>query len=95
MTVVFSGDGRRWNVFYHFVGAVPGSTSLQTALQRLLREMNLATVRGRGGRGVRGTRAGCAGWAGWAGFVRGREGRVDVMCGITGTGIVGGWGGWV
>ena len=38
------GDGKQWNVFYHFVGALPGSTSLQTTLQRLLKEINLVTV---------------------------------------------------
>lgn len=33
---------KKWNVFYHFVGALPGSTSLEGMLKRLLRELELA-----------------------------------------------------
>ncbi|KAI8786853.1 telomerase protein component 1 [Biomphalaria glabrata] len=31
----------KWRVFYHFVGAVPGSTSLEQMLKRLLRETGM------------------------------------------------------
>ncbi|ESO94433.1 hypothetical protein LOTGIDRAFT_232289 [Lottia gigantea] len=34
-------EGKPWHVFYHFVGAVPGSTSLEPMLKRLLREMEV------------------------------------------------------
>ncbi|XP_067678320.1 TPR repeat-containing protein DDB_G0287407-like [Haliotis asinina] len=34
--------GKAWHVFYHFVGAVPGSTSLEPMLKRLLREVEAA-----------------------------------------------------
>lgn len=44
MFLVRSGGGKPWYVFYHFVGAVPGSTSLQTTLQRLLKETGTCTV---------------------------------------------------
>lgn len=33
-------DGRSWHLFFHFVGALPGSTTLETMLKRLLREMD-------------------------------------------------------
>ncbi|CAH1783140.1 unnamed protein product, partial [Owenia fusiformis] len=32
-----------WHVFYHFVGAVPGSTELEKLLKRLLKEMGVET----------------------------------------------------
>ncbi|KAK6179484.1 hypothetical protein SNE40_011834 [Patella caerulea] len=35
------GEGKPWHVFYHFVGAVPGSTVLEPMLKRLLREMEV------------------------------------------------------
>jgi len=37
-------DGKNWHVFFHFVGAVPGSTSLEPMLKRLLREMDFINV---------------------------------------------------
>ena len=39
------GDKKGWHVFYHFVGAVPGSTDLKTMLSRLLKEANVVNVR--------------------------------------------------
>ena len=39
-----SGDQRPWHVFYHFVGAVPGSTELLGLLCRLLYEMKALPV---------------------------------------------------
>lgn len=33
-----------WTVFYHFVGAAPGSTDLGHVLQRFLRELELFKV---------------------------------------------------
>ncbi|KAL4235832.1 hypothetical protein ACF0H5_004222 [Mactra antiquata] len=33
-------DNKTWHLFCHFVGAVPGSTSLEPMLKRLLREMD-------------------------------------------------------
>ncbi|XP_059178256.1 TPR repeat-containing protein DDB_G0287407-like isoform X2 [Physella acuta] len=36
----FPGD-KSWRLFYHFVGAVPGSTSLEQMLKRLLRETGM------------------------------------------------------
>ena len=41
---VFSGGGTDWHVFYHFVGAVPGSTDLFSMLKRLLLEMEVVSV---------------------------------------------------
>ena len=42
---LFSSDGgKSWHVFYHFVGAVPGSTYLEPMLKRLLRETQVAKV---------------------------------------------------
>jgi len=41
---VFSGGRTRWHVFYHFVGAVPGSTELFAMLKRLLLEMSVVSV---------------------------------------------------
>ncbi|XP_072172518.1 telomerase protein component 1-like [Diadema setosum] len=35
------GGEKGWHVFYHFVGAVPGSTDLEMCLKRLLKELNL------------------------------------------------------
>ncbi|XP_074643679.1 TPR repeat-containing protein DDB_G0287407-like [Tubulanus polymorphus] len=32
-----------WRVFYHFVGAIPGSTDLERMLKRFLREMDIVT----------------------------------------------------
>lgn len=40
------GAGNNWHVFYHFVGAVPGSTELLLMLQRLLKELNMVNVSG-------------------------------------------------
>lgn len=37
-----SACGRKWHVYYHFVGAVPGSTTVEVMLKRLLREMDVA-----------------------------------------------------
>ena len=39
-----SGGDKGWHVFYHFVGAVPGSTELEIMLRRLLREMDAVNV---------------------------------------------------
>ncbi|CAH1785090.1 unnamed protein product [Owenia fusiformis] len=35
------GGSKGWHVFYHFVGAVPGSTELEKLLKRLLKEMGV------------------------------------------------------
>ncbi|XP_035690264.1 telomerase protein component 1-like [Branchiostoma floridae] len=35
------GGDTGWHVFYHFVGAIPGSTDLETVLKRLLRELDI------------------------------------------------------
>ena len=35
---------KNWLVFYHFVGAVPGSTELEALLKRLLVEMKVVDV---------------------------------------------------
>jgi hypothetical protein len=43
-TNCFSGSKTGWHVFYHFVGAVPGSTELLPMLQRLLKEIGAVTV---------------------------------------------------
>ncbi|CAG5132430.1 unnamed protein product [Candidula unifasciata] len=37
----FGDKAGKWRVFYHFVGAVPGSTSLEHMLKRLLRETGM------------------------------------------------------
>ena len=37
----FRAGKDKWNVFYHFVGAVPGSTELLLMLRRLLKEMEV------------------------------------------------------
>ncbi len=42
--ISFSGGNKPWYVFYHFVGAVPGSTALRKALQRLLLETDIVDV---------------------------------------------------
>ncbi|XP_033637129.1 telomerase protein component 1-like [Asterias rubens] len=34
------GGSTGWHVFYHFVGAVPGSTDMEKCLKRLLKELN-------------------------------------------------------
>ncbi len=39
------GGGQPWHVFYHFVGAVPGSTELERMLKRLLKELKVCDVR--------------------------------------------------
>ncbi|XP_033737542.1 LOW QUALITY PROTEIN: nephrocystin-3-like [Pecten maximus] len=36
-----STSGQKWHVFFHFVGAAPGSTCLEAMLKRLLREMEV------------------------------------------------------
>ena len=41
---LFSGGRPGWHVFYHFVGAVPGSTELFTMLKRLLLETSVVSV---------------------------------------------------
>ena len=38
------GGDSGWHVFYHFVGAVPGSTDLEKCLKRLLTEINAVNV---------------------------------------------------
>ncbi|KAH9495183.1 hypothetical protein Btru_018582, partial [Bulinus truncatus] len=38
---VFGDKATKWRVFYHFVGAVPGSTSLELMLKRLLKETGM------------------------------------------------------
>ncbi|RUS71321.1 hypothetical protein EGW08_020918 [Elysia chlorotica] len=38
----FGDRGEKWRLFYHFVGAVPGSSSLEQMLKRLLREMGMS-----------------------------------------------------
>ncbi|XP_019618300.1 PREDICTED: telomerase protein component 1-like [Branchiostoma belcheri] len=35
------GGDTGWHVFYHFVGAIPGSTDLENILKRLLRELDI------------------------------------------------------
>ena len=40
----FRSDGKSWHLFFHFVGAVPGSTSLEPMLKRLLREIDASNV---------------------------------------------------
>ena len=42
--VLCSGGQKGWHVFYHFVGAVPGSTELLGLLCRLLYEMKAVKV---------------------------------------------------
>ena len=39
------GGDKGWHVFYHFVGAVPGSTELEQMLRRLLKEIGVISVR--------------------------------------------------
>jgi len=39
-----SGGKQGWQVFYHFIGAVPGSTDLLSILRRLLFEMKAVPV---------------------------------------------------
>ena len=41
---VYSVGRTDWRVFYHFVGAVPGSTDLFSMLKRLLLEMEVVSV---------------------------------------------------
>lgn len=36
---VIRGSNKGWNVFYHFIGAAPGSTDLGFMLQRMLKEI--------------------------------------------------------
>ena len=40
----FRGGKQGWHIFYHFVGAVPGSTDLEQCIKRLLKELNAVTV---------------------------------------------------
>ena len=40
----FRGGQKGWHVFYHFVGAVPGSTELDVMLKRLLVEIEVCNV---------------------------------------------------
>ncbi len=40
------GGSTGWHVFYHFVGAVPGSTDMEVCLKRLLKELNQVNVSG-------------------------------------------------
>ena len=44
LLVLCSGGQKGWHVFYHFVGAVPGSTELLGLLCRLLYEMKALPV---------------------------------------------------
>ena len=39
-----SGGDKGWHVFYHFVGAVPGSPNLEMTLKRLLKEIGAVNV---------------------------------------------------
>ena len=39
-----AGDSNNWHIFYHFVGAVPQSTQLETMLKRLFRELDVELV---------------------------------------------------
>ena len=39
-----SRPGEKWKVFFHFVGATPGSTDLAFFLQRLTREISTSKV---------------------------------------------------
>ena len=39
-----SGGNQGWHVYYHFVGAVPGSTDMEKCLKRLLKELNQVNV---------------------------------------------------
>ena len=41
MTFSCSDGGKGWHVFYHFVGAVPGSTDVLQLMQRLLFEVGI------------------------------------------------------
>ncbi|KAI0230069.1 hypothetical protein LSAT2_019536 [Lamellibrachia satsuma] len=43
MNWYFDGGWTDWRVFYHFVGAVPGSTDLFSMLKRLLLEMEVVS----------------------------------------------------
>ena len=43
--IISSGGEKGWHVFYHFVGAVPGSTELEKLLKRLLKETEYVDVR--------------------------------------------------
>ena len=44
-----SGGSGGWRVFYHFVGAVPGSTELRILLHRILTEITDSNVSKLGG----------------------------------------------
>ncbi|XP_013383728.1 NACHT and WD repeat domain-containing protein 2 [Lingula anatina] len=37
------GGGQQWHIFYHFVGAVPGSTDAEPMIHRLLKELGVIT----------------------------------------------------
>lgn len=45
--VAFRAGNKSWHVFYHFVGAVPGSTELLNMLKRFLKEIQVIDVSGR------------------------------------------------
>ena len=44
MLLYCRGGYKGWTVFYHFVGAVPGSTSLEYTINRLLRHVDAVNV---------------------------------------------------
>jgi hypothetical protein len=46
VSTVCRGGVKGWTVFYHFVGAVPGSTELLTLLRRMLHAIGTFTVSG-------------------------------------------------
>ena len=39
-----SPGGKSWTLFYHFVGAIPGSCCLESMLKRLLKEAEFVNV---------------------------------------------------
>jgi hypothetical protein len=41
LLIIYSVEGMPWNIFYHFVGAVPESRDLGQMLRRFLQEMDL------------------------------------------------------
>ena len=42
---IIRGSNKGWNVFYHFIGAAPGSTDLGFMLQRMLKEVKYVVSR--------------------------------------------------
>ena len=37
----YSSDGSQWQLFYHFVGSVPGSTNLEQMLKQMLKQLEV------------------------------------------------------